>query len=73
MRRKFEYMRVLYRPPSDGGTDFALFYMNDEKKSRSNINANKFWDDTGKDGWEIKGYIATPTTGHYAIFQREIF
>jgi hypothetical protein len=72
MRRKFEYMRVQYRPPNSG-TDFLSFYLNDENKSRSNINANKFWDDMGKDGWEIKGYIATSTTGHYAIFQREIF
>lgn len=73
MQRKFEYVRVNYHCPYDGNENFTSFYMNDEKKSRPNINANKFWDDMGKDGWELKGYSVDPKTFHFAIFQREIF
>lgn len=67
-------MRVHYHQPNDlsNNTEFMSFHVNDEKKSRKNVNANKFWDDMGKDGWEIKGYSVHPSTYHFVIFQREI-
>jgi hypothetical protein len=79
MQRKFEYMRVKYQEPnlyvaSRNCQNFSSFYINDEQESRDNVNANKFWDDMGKDGWEIKGFsIVNPKTYAYVIFQREVF
>ena len=77
MQRKFEYMRVKYHEPSwtsaSNYQNFVSLHINDEKKSRDNVNANQFWDDMGKDGWEVKGFSVHPTTYVYVIFQREVF
>lgn len=75
MQRKFEYMRVHYHEPSpyNNNPNFISFHKNDERQCIDNVDSNKFWDDMGKNGWEIKGYSVHPTTFHFVIFQREIF
>jgi hypothetical protein len=73
MQRKFEYMRVEYLHTNNGDDDFFGLRINEEKKPRNNVNINKFWNDMGKDGWEVKGFSGHRLSTNFVIFQREIF
>lgn len=71
MQINCKYMRVDYTLIGFGSPQIIALFVNGEKiKKYTSIDL--FYDDIGKDGWEIKGFNISKNDVFHAIFSKQL-
>lgn len=69
MQANYKYMRVDYTLMGFGNSQIITLFVNGERiKKYTSIDL--FYDDMGKEGWEIKGFNISKNDFFHAIFSK---